>query len=66
MDTVISQNNLFDSMKNLIRAMKNKNITHSLKASVFYLDENLQVVAFGGLGEDYHSSLATEKLCFSG
>ena len=26
----------------------------------------LQVIAFGGLGEDYYSSLAIEKLCFDG
>ena len=26
----------------------------------------LQVIDFGGLGEDYYSSLATEKLCFGG
>ena len=53
-------------MKNLIHTMRDMNVTNSLKASVFYLDEILQVVAFGGLGEEYHSSLATEKLCFGG
>ena len=52
----------FDSMKNLTCALKNMNITDSLKASVFYLDEILQVVAFGGLGEDQNISLATDRL----
>ena len=41
----------FDSMKNLIHAMKDMNITDSLKASVFELDENFTSNTFGGLGE---------------
>ena len=48
-------------MKNLTHAMKDMNITDSLKASTFYLDEISQVVAFCGLGEDSHSSLATKS-----
>ena len=53
-------------MKNLIHAMRDINITDNLKASVFYLDENFTSYSFGGLGEDYYSSLATAKLCFGG
>ena len=32
-----------------------------MKASVFYLDENLTSVALGGLGEDQNISLATKR-----
>ena len=47
--------------------MKDLKMTNKLKVSVCAMVENiLQVVDFGGLGEDYHSSLATEKLCFGG
>ena len=36
----------FDSMKNLTHAKKDMNITDSLKASVFYLDENFTSYSF--------------------
>ena len=52
-------------MKNLTHAMKDMNITDSLKPSVFIWMKISQVIDFSGLGEDYHSSLATERLCFS-
>ena len=48
-------------MKNLTHAMKDMNITDSLKPSVFIWMKISQVIAFGGLGEDYHRSLAIES-----
>ena len=50
----------FESMKNLTHAMKDMNITNSLKASVFY-EKFHKVVAFGGLGEDQNISLAIDR-----
>ena len=52
----------FDIVKNLIHAMRDMNITDSLKASVFFIWVKIsQVVAFGGLVEDQNISLATER-----
>ena len=49
-------------MNNLTHAMKNMNITDSLKASVFWLGWKFHHdVAFDGLGEDQNISLATES-----
>ena len=49
----------FDSMKNLIHAMRDMNITDSLKASFFM--KISQVVVLSGLGEDQNYSLATDR-----
>ena len=48
-------------MKNLTHVMKDMNITDSLKASVFELDENFTSNTFSGLGEAQNISLATGK-----
>ena len=48
-------------MKNVTHAMKDMNITNSLKSFVFELDENLTSNTFAGLGEAQNISLATEK-----
>ena len=50
-------------MKNLSHVMKYLRMTNKLKVYVFSMVENLEVIAFGGLGGVLNISLAIERLC---
>ena len=54
-------------MKDLTHAMRDMNITDSLKTSIFWFGWKFHHdVAFGGLGEDQNISLATERWKING
>ena len=53
-------------MKNLIYVMKDLRMTNKLKVYVLIWLKKLEFIAFGGLGKALNSSLAIERLCFSG